>query len=57
MRSKVEGHQYKAVDEFQSDFELMIKNCMTYNAKDTMFFRAAVKLRDQVCLISYALFL
>ncbi|XP_041350148.1 peregrin-like isoform X2 [Gigantopelta aegis] len=47
MRNKVDGHQYKTVDEFQADFELMIKNCMMYNAKDTMFFRAAVKLRDQ----------
>lgn len=48
IRKKVDGHVYKTIDEFQADFELMIKNCLTYNAKDTVFYRAAVRLRDQV---------
>lgn len=47
IRKKVDGHVYKTIDEFQADFELMIKNCLTYNAKDTVFYRAAVRLRDQ----------
>ncbi|GAB1597887.1 peregrin-like [Argonauta hians] len=47
IRKKVDGHIYKTIDEFQADFELMIKNCLTYNAKDTVFYRAAVRLRDQ----------
>ncbi|XP_038073948.1 peregrin-like isoform X2 [Patiria miniata] len=46
MRSKVTGHEYRTIDEFEKDFDLVIKNCMTYNSKDTVFYRAAVKLRD-----------
>lgn len=47
MRQKAQTHQYRDVDQFASDFELMIDNCLTYNAKDTIFYRTAVKLRDQ----------
>ncbi|XP_067685196.1 peregrin-like isoform X3 [Haliotis asinina] len=47
MRKRVDGHFYTSVDEFESDFELIVHNCLTYNAKDTMFYKAAVKLRDQ----------
>lgn len=48
MRQKAETHQYRTIDQFASDFELMIDNCLTYNAKETIFYRTAVKLRDQV---------
>ena len=44
----MEGHQYRTIAEFEGDFELMINNCISYNAKDTSFYRAAIKLRDQV---------
>ncbi len=54
MRDKVEKHMYKSMDEFEYDFVLIVNNCMTYNAKDTVFYRAAVKLRDQVS-VSYTL--
>ncbi|XP_078677595.1 peregrin-like isoform X17 [Branchiostoma floridae x Branchiostoma belcheri] len=47
MRTKVEGHQYRSLDDFERDFELIIRNCMTYNAKDTIFYRAALRMRDQ----------
>ncbi|XP_074645321.1 peregrin-like isoform X2 [Tubulanus polymorphus] len=47
MRQKVNGHQYKSIDAFEADFDLTINNCMKYNAKDTVFYRAAVRLRDQ----------
>ncbi|XP_064632300.1 peregrin-like isoform X3 [Lineus longissimus] len=46
MRDKIEGHYYNQMDDFEADFNMMISNCMTYNAKDTVFYRAAVKLRD-----------
>lgn len=29
---------------FQSDFELMCKNCMTYNQQDTVYYKAAKRL-------------
>ncbi|RXG70252.1 Bromodomain-containing protein 1, partial [Armadillidium vulgare] len=46
MRQKAQAHQYQNVDQFAADFDLMIDNCLTYNAKDTVFYRAAVKLND-----------
>ncbi|XP_042204768.1 peregrin-like isoform X4 [Homarus americanus] len=47
MRQKAQTHQYRDVDQFANDFELMIDNCLIYNAKETIFYRTAVKLRDQ----------
>lgn len=49
MRKNIDNHKYRTMDEFETDFELIIKNCMKYNAKDTVFYRAATRLRDQVC--------
>lgn len=48
MRLKIEAHQYQTVGDFKSDFDLIISNCMTYNAKGTIYYSAAVRLRDQV---------
>uniref|UniRef100_A0A8C5SP63 Bromodomain containing 1 n=2 Tax=Laticauda laticaudata TaxID=8630 RepID=A0A8C5SP63_LATLA len=47
MRKRLDGQGYKNIDEFEEDFNLIIENCMKYNAKDTIFYRAAVRLRDQ----------
>ena len=46
MRQKLESHQYQTLDEFEEDFNLILTNCMRYNSKDTVFHRAAVRLRD-----------
>ncbi|XP_033008441.1 bromodomain and PHD finger-containing protein 3 isoform X4 [Lacerta agilis] len=46
MRQKLESHQYRTLDEFEEDFNLILTNCMRYNSKDTIFHRAAVRLRD-----------
>ncbi|XP_078484381.1 peregrin-like [Ciona intestinalis] len=46
MGGKVEGHQYKSMDEFEEDFNLVIRNCMLYNTRDTVYYRLAVKMRD-----------
>lgn len=56
MRDKIEGHYYNQMDDFEADFNMMISNCMTYNAKDTVFYRAAVKLRDVVGCHPVAMF-
>jgi len=48
MRRKVDLQAYRTVDDIAADFQLMINNCMTYNAKNTIFYRAAVKLMNQV---------
>lgn len=47
MSKRIEAQDYKYLDEFEADFNLIIDNCMKYNGKDTFFYRAAVKLRDQ----------
>ncbi|XP_036433263.1 bromodomain-containing protein 1 isoform X3 [Colossoma macropomum] len=47
MRKRIDAQSYKNLDEFEADFNLIITNCMKYNAKDTYFYRAAVRLRDQ----------
>lgn len=48
MRKQIDNQMYKTLDDFEEDFELIIRNCISYNAKETVFYRAAVKLRDQV---------
>nr|XP_028602306.1 bromodomain-containing protein 1 isoform X4 [Podarcis muralis] len=47
MRKRLDAQAYKNLNEFEEDFNLIIENCMKYNAKDTIFYRAAVRLRDQ----------
>lgn len=46
MLSKLEAHAYRSVAELEADFNLMVSNCLLYNAKDTVFHRAALRLRD-----------
>ncbi|XP_023687084.2 bromodomain and PHD finger-containing protein 3 isoform X2 [Paramormyrops kingsleyae] len=46
MRAKLEAHAYRTLTELEGDFNLMVANCLRYNAKDTVFHRAAVRLRD-----------
>ncbi|XP_013104817.2 bromodomain-containing protein homolog [Stomoxys calcitrans] len=47
MRSKLDNRQYTSLDQLQSDFDLMIQNCLAYNNKDTVFYRAGIRMRDQ----------
>lgn len=46
MRSKLESHTYRSVADLESDFHLMVSNCLLYNSKDTVFHRVALRLRD-----------
>ncbi|XP_029017588.1 bromodomain-containing protein 1-like isoform X2 [Betta splendens] len=47
MRQRIDAQGYNNLDQFEKDFNLIIDNCMKYNSKDTYFYRAAVRLRDQ----------
>ncbi|XP_032893030.1 peregrin isoform X5 [Amblyraja radiata] len=47
MKKQLEGYQYRTFDQFEEDFNLIVNNCLQYNAKDTIFYRAAIRLRDQ----------
>lgn len=47
MRSKLREGKYSTLDDMENDFNLMIQNCLAYNNKDTIFYRAGVRMRDQ----------
>ena len=42
----MEEFRYNAFDEFESDFGLIVSNCLAYNDNSTIFYRMGVKLRD-----------
>ncbi|CAB1412406.1 unnamed protein product, partial [Pleuronectes platessa] len=46
MRQRIDAQAYNNFQQFESDFNLIVENCMKYNSKDTYFHRAAVRLRD-----------
>ncbi|KAK3786407.1 hypothetical protein RRG08_011723 [Elysia crispata] len=47
MRNKVDTHRYKNMEAFEADFKLIIHNCCMYNAKDTVFYKEAVLLKEE----------
>lgn len=47
MRSKLRDGKYDTLDDLENDFNLMIQNCLAYNNKDTIFYRAGIRMRDQ----------
>ncbi|XP_041081012.1 peregrin isoform X2 [Polyodon spathula] len=47
MLVSLEAHEYRSFEQFEEDFGLIVNNCLKYNAKDTVFYRAAVRLREQ----------
>ncbi|XP_056907461.1 bromodomain-containing protein 1-like isoform X1 [Takifugu flavidus] len=51
MRRRIDKHQYRSLDEFEEDFNLIISNCLMYNAKDTFFYKAAQRMQDHGGLI------
>ncbi|XP_069018439.1 bromodomain-containing protein 1-like isoform X1 [Embiotoca jacksoni] len=46
MRKCIDAHSYRSLEEFEADFDLMIANCLSYNAKDTFFYKAAQRMQD-----------
>lgn len=47
MRVKLDVGTYPDLTAMEKDFDLMIANCLAYNNRDTVFYRAAIKMRDQ----------
>lgn len=46
MRKRIDGHAYRSLDDLEADFDLIISNCMYYNAKDTFFYKVAQRMQD-----------
>ncbi|XP_045063169.1 peregrin-like isoform X2 [Coregonus clupeaformis] len=46
MWNLLESHRYLSFEAFEADFGLIVNNCLKYNAKDTVFYRAALRLRE-----------
>lgn len=46
MTEKIKMYQYLSLEDFENDFNLMIKNCLTYNDKDTIFYKAGIKMKQ-----------
>ncbi|XP_034443506.1 bromodomain-containing protein 1-like isoform X2 [Hippoglossus hippoglossus] len=46
MRKRIDAHDYRSLEEFEADFNLLIANCMSYNSKDTFFYKAAQRMQD-----------
>ncbi|CAG9815203.1 unnamed protein product [Phaedon cochleariae] len=51
MRTKLDEGQYPDLNTLEKDFDLMIANCLAYNNRDTVFYRAGIKMRDQCGVI------
>lgn len=46
MRKKLENFEYSNIDDFEKDFSRMVENCLSYNEKDTIFYVAGRRMRD-----------
>ncbi|CEI93023.1 hypothetical protein RMCBS344292_07268 [Rhizopus microsporus] len=46
MHKKLESGQYKNVDDFRQDFNLIVSNAKLYNAIDTIYWKSADKLYE-----------
>ena len=46
MNGKIMSGQYQTLEEFEADFNLVWENAMTYNQKETVYYKAAVRIRD-----------
>jgi bromodomain and PHD finger-containing protein 1 len=51
MREKLRAGQYDSIDDLESDFSLMIRNCLLYNNKETIFYKVGVKMKEQGMVI------
>ncbi|KAG5667684.1 hypothetical protein PVAND_015656 [Polypedilum vanderplanki] len=47
MREKLKSGAYNNLDDLEVDFNLMIKNCLLYNNKDTIFYKMGLKMKEQ----------
>ncbi|KAL2160727.1 hypothetical protein VTH06DRAFT_924 [Thermothelomyces fergusii] len=46
MANKLSAGEYQSMKEFEKDFELIIKNCRTFNGEDHIVYAQALRLQD-----------
>lgn len=51
MQAKVDAGEYANFALFEADFHLIITNCCKFNPKSSVFYKAAIKLKEQVRMI------
>lgn len=44
MREKLNKGSYPDLASLEKDFDLMIANCLAYNNRDTVFYKAGIKV-------------
>lgn len=49
MKRKLADREYYTVAQVKEHFDLIVSNCCEYNAKETIYYKAALALADQVC--------
>lgn len=47
MLEKLNRGMYDSIDDLEADFSLMIRNCLLYNDKTTIFYMRGVKMKEQ----------
>lgn len=47
MKNKIDSFEYSSFDEFEDDFNLIVDNCTIYNQKQTIYFKSAIKMKEQ----------
>ncbi|XP_066911378.1 peregrin-like isoform X2 [Clytia hemisphaerica] len=47
MRHKLAEYEYMNFEQFETDFNLMIQNCLSFNHEDTVYYRTALRMRTQ----------
>ncbi|CAF0791118.1 unnamed protein product [Brachionus calyciflorus] len=47
MQKKLDDLEYDTFEQFEADFDLMIDNCLRFNAKNNYYYKAGIKLKEQ----------
>ncbi|KAJ1921372.1 hypothetical protein H4219_000689 [Mycoemilia scoparia] len=51
MKKKLNANEYKTIDQFKDDFMLVCKNCQTYNAPTTKYYKCARRIQEYGSII------
>lgn len=46
MDKRLEDGHYQNIVDFESDFNLMVNNCLAYNQPDTIYYKWGIKMRE-----------